>query len=181
MIFAKLASDLITLISKSSTLIGQNAGVGAAIGAIIGGTATGRVRGAAIGAAAGAAAAKMPPSIFRIVAAFIVAFSLASFTQRENQRVKRRWPNLGQKTSHVIQAFRSLDLHPAPGSTILLTGNPFGEEWYPLFIASLVWNDHSLRIWLEDKHQLTPRQLVNVNYVISLSEFQAEIVRAPEL
>jgi len=181
MIFAKLASDLITLISKSSILIGQNAGVGAAIGAIIGGTATGRVRGAAIGAAAGAAAAKMPPSIFRIVAAFIVAFSLASFTQRENQRVKRRWPNLGQKTSHVIQAFRSLDLHPAPGSTILLTGNPFGEEWYPLFIASLVWNDHSLRIWLEDKHQLTPRQLANVNYVISLSEFQAEIVRAPEL
>jgi hypothetical protein len=181
MIFAKLASDLITLISKSSILIGQNAGIGAAIGAITGGAATGRVRGAAMGAAAGAAAAKMPTSIFRIVAVFIVAFSLASFTQRENRRLRERWPDLGQKTSHVIQAFRSLDLHPVPGSRILLTGNPFGDKLYPLFIASLVWNDHSLRIWLEGEHQFTPRQLANVNYVISLSEFQAEIVRAPEL
>jgi hypothetical protein len=180
MILAKLASDLITLISKSSILIGQNAGVGAGISAIIGGAATGRVRGAAIGTAAGAVAAKMPTSIFRIVAAFIVAFSLASLTEMKNQPVRRRWPNLGQKTSHVIQAFRALDFHPVAGSTILLTGNPFGDAWHPLFIASLVWNDHSLRIWLEDKHQLTPRQLANVNYVISLSEFQAEIVRGPE-
>jgi hypothetical protein len=177
MIFAKLASDLITLTSKSSIL---SAGVGAATGAIIGGAAMGRVRGAPIGAAAGAAAGKMSPSTFRIVATFMVAFSLAIFTQWENQRSGVHWLNLGQKTSHVIQAFRSLDLHPVPGSTILLKGNPFGDLLDPLFIASLVWNDHSLRIWLEGKNQLTPQQLADVNYVISLSEFQAEIVRAPE-
>jgi hypothetical protein len=144
MIFAKLASDLITLTSKSSTLI------------------------------------KVSTPISRAVATLIVASILAILTQRENQRLGLHWLNLGQKTSHVIQAFRSLDLHPVRGSTILLKGNPFGDSLDPLFIASLVWNDHSLQIWLEGKNQLTPQQLADVNYVISLSEFQAEIVRAPE-
>jgi Glycine zipper len=184
MIFAKVASDLIMLISNSSLLIGHGAGAGAATGAIIGGAATGRVRGAAIGAAAGAAAGKMSPSTFRIFAMLVVASSLAIFTQWENQRFGRVRAslNVGQRTSHVIQAFRSLDLHPAPGSTILVKGNPFihTQGWDPFFIASLVWNDHSLRIWLEGLNKLTPQQLANVDYVISLSEFQAEIVRSPE-
>jgi hypothetical protein len=186
MIFAKIASDLITLLSKSSVLIGQGAGVGAAAGAIIGGAATGRVRGAAIGAATGAAAGKMSPSTFRIAAILVVAFSLAIFTRWKNQPyVVRASISWGQKTSHVVQAFRSLDLRPAPHSTILVKGNPFipgqgWEGWDSLFIPSLVWNDHSLRIWLESLNKLTPQQVANMDYVISLSEFKAEVVRAPK-
>jgi hypothetical protein len=183
MILATFASDIITLMSRSSILIGQ--GKGAATGAIIGGVATGHVRGTAIGAAAGVAASTMPASTFRIVASLMVAFSLAIFTQWENQRFGRPGAllNVGQKVSHVIQALRSLDLHPVPGSTILLKmkENPFPNKWHPLFIASLIWNDHSLRIWLEGVNRLTPQQLAKVDYIISFDEFQAKVIRAPEI
>jgi hypothetical protein len=185
MILAKFASDFIALISKFSTLIGQAGGMGAATGAIIGRAATGRVRGAAIGAATDAPAGKVSASTFRIVGTLLVAFSLTIFTQWENQRLGRPWAllNVGQKASHVIQALRLLDLHPLPRSIILLKmkENPFQNKWHPLFIASLVWNDHSLRIWLEGVNQLTPQQLATVDYVISLSESDAKVIRAPEI
>jgi hypothetical protein len=184
MIFAKVASDLIALISDSSILIGQGIGVGAATGAITGGAATGRVRGAAIGAMAGAAAAKMSASTFRVLATLMVASGLVIFTHWEIKRSGTVPACLGegQKTSHVVQAFRSLNLHPASGSTILLRGDPCRDTngWLPLFIASLVWNDHSLQIFLEGIDKLTPEQLANMDYIISLSEFQAEIVHGPE-
>lgn len=199
MIFAKVASDLITLISKSSILIGQGAAVGAATGAIIGGVATGRVRGAALGAAAGAAAGRMSAATFRIVATLMVASALAIFTQWENQRFDliHAFLRVGQKTSHVIQAFHSLDLHPAPGSTILLLQKEelFQNKWNLLFAAYLIWNDHSLSIYVDGQDQapmlsigplgftsgtLTEQQIATMDYIISLTEFQAKLVRAPD-
>src|SRR5439155_15236571 len=51
-----------------------------------------------------------------------VAVAFAVFTHWENQRFERtrRLLSSGQKSLHVIQAFRSLNLHPSPGSSILL-------------------------------------------------------------
>ena len=121
MIFAKVASDLIALLCKSSLLIGQ-------------------------GTRVDAAARKMSPSTFRIGATLMVALVLAIFTRWKNQpSLVRVYQNVGQETSHVVEAFRSLDLHPAPRSTILVKGNPFipGQKWDALFIPSLMWNDHS--------------------------------------
>ena len=46
-------------------------------------------------------------------------------------------------------------------------------------MASLVWNDHSVRIWVESADELTPKQQANVDYVISLTEFQATVIRSP--
>ena len=158
MIFAKVASDLIALLCKSSLLIGQGIRVDAAAG-------------------------KMAPSTFRIGATLTMALALAIFTRWKNQpSLVRVYQNVGQETSHVVEAFRSLDLHPAPRSTILVKGNPFipGQKWDALFIPSLMWNDHSLRIWLDGLNKLTPQQLANMDYVILLSEFHAEIARAPE-
>ena len=44
-----------------------------------------------------------------------------------------------------------------------------------------MWNDHSLRIWLDGLNKPThPQERANMHYVILLSEFHAEIVRAPE-
>lgn len=185
MIFAKVSFDLITLISKSLILVGQAVGVGAPSGAIMQGTTAGRARSAAIGTDAGAAPSKMSPRIFRVVATLLVASALAIFTQWENQRfgTVRALLNGGQKVSHVIEALNSLNLRPAPGSTVLLRTkeNPFQNKWHALFIASLVWNDRSLRIWLEGVYPLTPQQIANMNYVISLSEFEAKILRSPEV
>jgi hypothetical protein len=184
MIFAKLVSDLITLISGSSTLLGKDVRVGPAAGAIIGGAATNRVRGAAIGPAAGAAAGKMSPVTFRVFATVLMASALAMFTQWENQRFGRipTLLSVGRRTSHVIQAFRSLDLHPPPGSRILLRPDKrfYQNRYYPAFVASLAWNDHSLRIYVDGQNQLTKQQILNMNYIISFSEFELKVIRSPE-
>jgi hypothetical protein len=55
----------------------------------------------------------------------------------------------------------------------------FQNKWQPLFIASLVWNDHSLQIGIDKLTKLTPEQLAKVDYVISLTESQAAVIRSP--
>ena len=160
-IFAKLAFDLITLISKFSGFVGNRV----------------------LGASAGVASAKVSPRVFRIIATLLVAFAVAAFTKRENQRLQAPWLNVGTKTSHVIQTFRSLGLRPMHGSRILLLlkENIFQNKWNVFFIASLVWNNHSLHIWVENVNELTPQQQANVDYIISISEFNAHVIRSPEL
>ena len=164
MIFAKVAFDLITLISKFSVFVGNRL-VTTAKGAIVWNTST-----------------NVGPRLFRIIATLLVAFAVAAFTHRENQRLRVPWLNVGAKTSHVIQTFRSLSLHPTHGSRILLLlkENLFQNKWNVFFIASLVWNDHSLRIWVESSDELTPQQQANVDYIISLSEFNADVIRSPK-
>jgi hypothetical protein len=186
-IFAKLASDLIALILKYSTSLGRGVGVGATTGAVIGAAASHRARvaaiGAAIGAAMGACAAKLPPRKFRAFAMTLIVLSIAIITQWQNQRLGRI-PGIftsGQRMLHAIESFRALNLQPAAGSKILLKSTfPFKNEWTPLFIASLVWNDHSLQIWLEGRNKLSPQQLAKVNYVISFTESETKLLSGPE-
>jgi hypothetical protein len=157
MIFGKVASDLIELLCKFSLLIGRTA--------------------------ADAAAGKASQTTLRIAATLVVALFLAIFTRWKNPpSYVRAFQNVGQKTSHVIQAFRALDLRPAPRSGILVKGNPFipGQGWNARFIPALLWNDHTLRIWMDGLNKLTPQQLENMDYIILLSEFHAEVARAPE-
>lgn len=208
MISAKLASDVITLISKSFTLLGQRDAVSATTRAITVGAATDRVRCAATRAAAGAVVGKKSPVMFRAFATVLVAFGLAVFTQWENQRFGRvrALLNSGQKTFHVVQALGSLNLRPAPGSVILLRpekhfqqngyylasfasfapNDPLRElivEHSPRYwgcVASLAWGDRSLQIHIEDQHhQLTEGQTAKMTYIISFDEFQAKLIRGP--
>jgi hypothetical protein len=113
----------------------------------------------------------------------LLAVSLAIFTHWENQRL-RTVPNLlsvGQKVSHVLAEFDSLNLQPAPHSTVLLKPDEqlFQNKWQPLFIASLVWNDHSLQIWIDNLSKIAPEQLAKADYVISLTEFKVTLIRSP--
>jgi len=119
----------------------------------------------------------------RVALVSVLAISLAIFTHWENDRL-RTVPNLlgvGQKVSHVIAAFDSLDMQPAPHSTVLLKPDDqlFENKWHPLFIASLVWNDHSLQIWIDKLSKITPEQFAKVDYVIALDEFEATVVKSP--
>jgi hypothetical protein len=63
---------------------------------------------------------------------------------------------------------------------LLLLGDNdlFQNKWNAFFMASLVWNDHSLRLWVEDVNQLTSQQQANVDYIILISEFQAQVVHS---
>src|SRR5262249_33281855 len=113
-----------------------------------------------------------------------VAVAFAVFTLWQNQRFDRTRGllNSEEKSLHVIQGFRSLPLHPKPRSRILLKPKKrfYQNPYYPLFVASLVWNDHSLRIYVEGQQRLDEREMAEISYVISFTEFQAKLLRAPK-
>jgi hypothetical protein len=156
MLFAKIASDLALLISNAAVAVGQ---------------------------ILGDAGKKIPASAIRIAVIAIVAVCLGLFTHWQNQRLDttRALLGVGQKVDHVIAAIESLKLQPAVGSTVLLKmeEQPFQNRWHPLFIASLIWNDHSLQIWLDGLSKVAPEQLAKADYVISLSELKAKLIRSP--
>ena len=164
MIFAKVVFDLITVISKLSLAVSARLHP-------------------ATGTSVSLASRSRSPRLFRIIAALFVAFAFATFIQRENQRLKAASLDAGAKTLSDIQTFRSLGLHPTSGSRIivLFKEHLFYNKWHAFFIASLVWNDHSLRIWVEKPDELTPQQQANADYIISLDEFSGEVIRSPEL
>src|SRR5262249_102765 len=116
------------------------------------------------------------------IATLLVASAIATYTQLENQSLGVPYLNIGAETSTVIQTFRSLGLRPIQGSRILLLlkHKIFENKWNVFFIACLVCNDHSLRIWVQNADEFTPEQQVNVDYVILFSEFHADIIQSPE-
>jgi hypothetical protein len=183
MICARAACDLIEFVANAFVAHAQMIGtyrtrqttVQNPIGAV--------TRGELVAGNSGATTGKTPGWTVRIALVSVLAVSFAFFTDWENRRLGTV-PNLlgvGQKVSHVIAAFDSLNLQPAPHNTVLLRPSEqlFQNKWHPLFIASLVWNDHSLQIWIDELSQTTPEQLAKVDYIISLTEFEATVIRSP--
>jgi hypothetical protein len=63
----------------------------------------------------------------------------------------------GEKTWNLIQQFRELPVRPDHGSRIIFLNDPFpGCDTF--FIASLWWNDQTLRIKLQDHVNAPPRE-----------------------
>ena len=169
MICTKAVCDLIALISRAFAFSGQPSVVDCET--------------ESISKTHDARAGKTASWTARIALVLILAVSFALFTDWQNRRL-RTVPNLlsvGDKVSHVIAAFHSLNLRPAPHSTVLLRPEEqlFQNKWHPLFIASLVWNDHSLQIGIDKLNRLTPEQFAKVDYIISLTEFEATVLRSP--
>src|SRR5262245_18609507 len=171
MIFARVACDLVGFVANAVVYVSQK---------------TGRRQtppGASVSMGSANTAGNVPGWITKVAMVSLFAVSLAIFTHWENQRL-RTVPNLlsvGQKVSHVLAAFDSLNLHPAPQSTVLLKPDEhlFQNKWHPLFIASLVWNDHSLQIWIDNLSKIAPERLAKADYVISLTEFKVTLIRSP--
>ena len=206
MIFAKLAWDVITVVSKVPALLARGVEVDVIAERPIAGEATDRER-LKTQAATAALPRKRFPFAFQTLATVLVACGLAIFTGWKNQRlgVNRAFLDSGQKTSHVIRAIGSLNLHPILGSTILLRPEKhfLQNGFYPGFFASfapndplreliakaspeywrcvalLVFGDRSLQIQVEGQNQLTEEQIAKLDYVISFDEFQARVVRGP--
>lgn len=119
--------------------------------------------------------------MLRTLATAVMAVALGVFIQWQSHRFNRTRDlvSSGQKSLHVIQAFRSLNLQPASGSTILLKPKTrfYQNGYYPSFLASLVRKDRSLRIYVAGQSQLTQEQIANMDYIISFNEFGAQLVR----
>jgi len=113
-----------------------------------------------------------------------VVILLGLGTERQHRRYGLGWLKGGEKTAHVIEAFRALNLHPKPGSEILLTDNPFagssgGGPWVPVFIAGLLWNDHSLTVYQEGENALNAQQIAKMNYVLAVHEYKVDPIGLP--
>jgi len=128
------------------------------------------------------ALSKPRTAMLRTLATAAAGVALAVFTHWQNQRLDQTRVLLGsgQKSLHVIQALRSLNLQPTPGSAILLKPETrfYQNPWYPKFVASLVWNDRSLHVYVAGQQQLTQEEIANMDYVISFNEFSAQLVRS---
>ena len=188
MILAKVVWDSVKLISRFFATVEQGrAEVARQPAQLLGCATTNRVQWPPFGTAVVAVAGKMSPPMFRAFATLLVACGLAVLTHWENQRFDRvpALLNSGQKALRVIQALRSLNLRPAPGSVILLRGWPYRSDpfwsngWNTVFIASLVYNDHFLRIYHEGTNQLTQQEIAKMDYIISVDEFHAELKHSP--
>ena len=183
MICARASCDLIAFVANAFVAHGQRIALYRTPKAMLHSPAGPAAGDAQFARTLGGIAGKTPAGTVTIVLVSVLAASFALFTDWENRRLETV-PNLlgvGQKVSHVIGAFHSLNLRPAPHSTVLLKPNEqlFRNKWHPLFIASLVWNDHSLQIGIDKLHKLTPEQLAKVDYIISLTEFEAKVIRSP--
>jgi len=179
MIFARASCDLIGFVANTFVAHGHRIGIYRMPKAMLQSAADPAAGGAVV---AGPSSAT-PGWAVRIILVSVLAVSFALFTEWENRRLATA-PNLlrvGEKVSHVIAAFESLNLRPAAHSTVLLKPNEqlFQNKWHPLFIASLVWNDHSLQIWIDKLSKITPQQLEEADYIISLTEFEAKVIRSP--
>ena len=183
MICARASCDLIAFMANAFVAHGQRIGLYRRPKAMLQSPA-GPAAGDALFARTSSATAGKPPGwTVRIVLVSALAVSFALFTDWENRRLAtvQHLLGVGQKVSHVIAAFDSLNLRPATDSTVLLKPNEqlFQNKWHPLFIASLVWNDHSLQIWIDNVSKISPEQVAGADYIISLTEFEAKVIRWP--
>jgi hypothetical protein len=183
MIGARVSCDLIAFVANAFVAHDQRIGIYRTPKAMLESPAVPAAGGALVAGTSSARAGKTHGWTVRIALVAVLAVSLALFTDWENRRLATvsNLLGVGQKVSHVIAAFDSLNLRPAAHSTVLLKPNEqlFQNKWHPLFIASLVWNDHSLQIGIDKLHKLTPEQLAKVDYIISLTEFEAKVIRSP--
>ena len=179
LICARASCDLIAFVANALVAHGHRIGIYRAPKAMLQSAAGPAAEGALV---AGTSSATAGWTV-RIVLLSVLAFSFALFTDWENRRLAtvQNWLGVGQKVSHVIAAFDSLNLRPVAHSTVLLKPKEqlFQNKWHPLFIASLVWNDHSLQIGIDKLSKITPDQLARADYIISLTEFDAKVIRSP--
>ena len=164
MIFGQLASDVINLSSKCLTLLGR------------------RSRRNSLPNRR-ATPDRFSAPMVRAAVVVLLGLVLAILMQVENRRSGRirLLVQSGQKVVHVIHALSALDLHPAPGSMILLRQSSlFPNAWHTLFIAALVWNDHALHISVEGASDIGEPEMAKMNYVISLSESKATLEHVTE-
>ncbi|MFL6499206.1 MAG: hypothetical protein ACJ8LL_00630 [Candidatus Udaeobacter sp.] len=183
MICARASCDLIAFAANALVVHSKKIGIYGTGPARIEKPVGSAARGALVVQISSATAGETPGRNVRLVLVSVLAVSFALFTVWENRRLATvpHFLGIGQKVSHVIAAFDSLNLRPAHHSTVLLKVEEglFQNKWHPSFIAFLVWNDHSLEIWTDKLSKIAPERLAEADYIISLTEFEAKVIRSP--
>lgn len=80
-----------------------------------------------------------------------------------------------QLTWSVISQLRDLPNRPAPHSRVLFLSNPF-RDWDAYFMATLVWNDHTLDVQLANKLDSRPDP-AQFDWVLAFDDDKLRVVR----
>ena len=86
--------------------------------------------------------------------------------------------NQQRPTRDAIQELRAFDVAIRPNSTVLFLDGPL-VDWDMYFLASLQYNDHSLQIFIQPVHHLTPAEMANMDYVFDWKNGHFVVILRP--
>ena len=99
-------------------------------------------------------------------------------TRREDRRDMASYLSNGQDIRELIDALKGIGFRPAAGSQILVMNDPFPDTYVTFFTAALVFEDPSVRIYLQQFSHFTPEQVATMDYVVDFMDKRL-IVRKP--
>lgn len=110
--------------------------------------------------------AKLPPRAV-VTGLIVVTIVLYGYETNLRQRwVKPAYLADNVKTENLIRQIQTLAVRPAPRSRIVFLNDPFPAGFDDTFyVANLWWNDHSLKIQLQNKAHLSENELSAIDYV----------------
>jgi hypothetical protein len=82
-----------------------------------------------------------------------------------------------QLTWTVLTQIRDLPSRPPPGSRVLIVQNPF-PDWDTYFMATLLWNDHTLDVKLGN-HLDTPEDPARFDWVLTFEGDRLKVLKGP--
>jgi hypothetical protein len=84
-----------------------------------------------------------------------------------------------RETWSVIDQLRDLEPHPAPNSRVIFMDNPF-PQYDVVFIASLVWNDPTIRIELANWMPARPAglELDRFDWILTFKDHKLQVLRS---
>jgi hypothetical protein len=91
-------------------------------------------------------------------------------TGRADRKAVPRYLKNGEDTQQTIAQLQALRLRPEPHSVVVFLHDPFPDYYDTLFIASLVWKDPTIDIWLQNHRHLPEADLARANYTIDYAD-----------
>ena len=86
--------------------------------------------------------------------------------------------NQQRPTRDAISDLRTFHVAIRPNSAVLFLNGPF-VDWQLYFLASLWYNDHSLQIFIQPIHHLTPAGMGYMDYVFDWKNDHFVVIRSP--
>jgi hypothetical protein len=99
-------------------------------------------------------------------------------TRRADDKVVYWYLKNGEDTQQAIAGLQALAAHPASHSFVVFLNDPFPSGYDTLFIASLIWNDPTIRINLQNRYRLPASELDKGTHIYDFVEGRFVVTRA---
>ena len=104
----------------------------------------------------------------KVMMMLALAGCVAAYVHETRRKEKPLMPSYqanGQDTRELVDELRRINIRPAAGSRILFLKDPFPNSWTTFFAATLLWNDHSLDIHLQQQSPVKPEEIAGMDYI----------------